>query len=67
MHGLTKVFIAGTAGSFVASYAEPKIVAALPASMKTPTGAKVMHAVIAGLSAATVYYGLGLIGGKAAA
>jgi hypothetical protein len=62
MTAITKVFIAGTIGSFVASWAEPKIVAHLPESLKTPTGAKVTHAAIAGASAAASYYALGKLG-----
>jgi hypothetical protein len=62
MTAITKVFIAGATGSFVASWAEPKIVAKLPDSLKTPTGAKVTHAVIAGGSAAVCYYALGKLG-----
>jgi hypothetical protein len=62
MSALTKVFIAGMAGSFVASYAEPMIVSKLPDSLKTPTGAKITHAAIAGGSAMAVYYTLGKLG-----
>lgn len=62
MTSITKVFIAGAAGSFVASWAEPKIVAKLPDSLKTATGAKVTHAVVAGGAAALSYWGLGKLG-----
>lgn len=62
MSGVTKVFIAGAAGSFIASWTEPKVVAKLPESLKTPTGQKVTHAAIAGLSAAAAYWGLGKLG-----
>lgn len=62
MNTLTKVFIAGTTGSFLASWAEPKIVGKLPESLKTPTGAKVTHAVIAGGAAMVAYWGLGKLG-----
>ena len=62
MTAITKVFIAGAAGSFIGSWAEPKIVARLPDSLKTPTMAKVTHAVIAGGAAATAYWGLGKLG-----
>lgn len=58
----TKVFIAAAAGSFVASWAEPKILPKLPDSLKTPGMAKITHASIAGASAAAVYYGLGKLG-----
>lgn len=59
---LTKVFLSGVAGSFVASYAEPKITPHLPDSLKTPNMAKATHATIAGLSAAASYWALGKLG-----
>lgn len=62
MSTVTKVFIAGTIGSFVATWAEPKIVAKLPDSLKSPTAAKVTHAAIAGGAAAFAYYGLAKLG-----
>lgn len=58
----TKVFVAAGAGSFLASWAEPKILPKLPDSLKTTGMAKAVHATIAGASAALVYYGLGKLG-----
>jgi hypothetical protein len=62
MSAVSKVFISASLGSFVASWAEPKIVARLPDSLKTPTGATITHAVVAGLSAGATYWGLGKLG-----
>jgi hypothetical protein len=59
MHGITKVFVSGFGGAFLAQWAGPKITGALPESLKTPTMAKVVNASIAGGSAAAVYYALG--------
>lgn len=64
MHGLTKVFISGAVGSFLGSWAEPMITPKLPASLQTPTMAKVVHASIAGASAMVAYWGIGHIVGK---
>ena len=62
MSTTTKVFLAAGIGSFAASYAEPKIVAKLPDSLKTKNMAMVTHAVIAGGAAALSYYGLSKLG-----
>lgn len=65
MHGVTKVFISGFGGAFVASWAAPKIMPHLPQSLQTGNMLKVTNAVIAGGSAAAVYYLLGATGVKA--
>ena len=65
MHGVTKVFIAGFGGAFVATWAAPKIMPHLPASLQTGTMLQVTNGVIAGGSAAAVYYLLGAAGVKA--
>lgn len=62
MNTLTRVFVAGTIGSFVASWAEPKVLPHLPQSLKTESTAKFTHAAITGLSGVAVYYGLGKLG-----
>lgn len=62
MSPTTKVFVAAAFGSFVASWAEPKLLPKLPDSLKTEGTAKITHAAIAGASAALVYYGLGKLG-----
>lgn len=62
MTSMTKVFVAGAIGSFVASYAEPKVLPHLPESLKGPSTSKVTHAAIAGASAALTYWGLGKLG-----
>jgi hypothetical protein len=62
MSTTTKVFLAAGAGSFLASWAEPKIVPKLPAQLQTGGMAKATHAAVAGASAALVYYGLGKLG-----
>lgn len=61
MHGVTKVFLAGFGGAFVAQWVGPTITAQLPESLKTATMAKVVNATIAGGSAAAVYYALGAV------
>lgn len=61
MHGVTKVFVAGFGGAFVAQWCGPMITSALPASLKTETMAKLVNATIAGGSAAAVYYALGAV------
>jgi hypothetical protein len=55
MSTTTKVFVSAAAGSFLASWAEPKILPKLPESLKSPGMAKATHAIIAGGSAAAVY------------
>jgi hypothetical protein len=62
MSTTTKVFISAGAGSFVASWATPKILPKLPASLQTGGPLKATHAVIAGGSAALCYYGLSKLG-----
>lgn len=62
MSSLTKAFVSGALGSFVASWAEPKILPHLPESLKTASTAKITHACVAGASAAACYYGLGKLG-----
>ena len=62
MTSMTKVFVAGALGSFVASWAEPKVLPMLPESLKGPSTAKITHAAIAGASAAVTYWGLGKLG-----
>lgn len=62
MSTTTKVFVAAAAGSFVASWAEPKVLPHLPDQLKTGGVAKATHAIIAGLSAAATYYGLSKLG-----
>jgi len=64
MHGVTKVFVAGFGGAFLAQWAGPKITPHLPQSLQTPTMAKVVNAAIAGGSAAAVYFALGEVGAK---
>ncbi len=62
MSTTTKVFISAGLGSFVASWAAPKIVPKLPESLRTGAMAKATHAVLAGASAALTYYGLTKVG-----
>lgn len=62
MSTTTKVFISAGLGSFVASWAGPKIVPKLPATLQTGAMATVTHAVLAGASAAATYYGLSKLG-----
>lgn len=59
---LTKVFVAGAAGSLLASWSTPYIVPKLPESLRTGNMAKATHAVIAGASAMTAYWALGKLG-----
>lgn len=61
MHGITKVFLSGFGGAFVAQWVGPKVTGSLPESLKTPTMAKVVNGVIAGGSAAAVYYLIGAV------
>jgi len=62
MSTTTKVFISAGLGSFVASWAGPKITPKLPESLQTGGMAKATAAFIAGASAAATYYGLSKLG-----
>jgi hypothetical protein len=62
MTSVTKVFVAGALGSFVASWAEPKILPHLPESLKSPSASTFTHAAVAGMAAAVTYWGLGKLG-----
>ena len=61
MSGVTKVFASAFAGTFLAAFAAPKITAALPESLKTPTAAKLVGASISGGAAVACYYLIGAI------
>jgi len=59
MHTLTKAFIAGGAGTLIASYVEPWLVKQFPSVVAGDFQAKAVHFGVAGGSAAAVFYLLG--------
>lgn len=56
MSEIVKVGICAGLGVAAGSFLEPKIVPHLPASLQTPTTAKLVHAAIAGGAAMLAYF-----------